>query len=155
MFKGLIQEDTLAVERLLKKNKSLKLPQGILLAIAIGLLFIGTVSGYASLQLSDTKLTHAQATAVEMSKLSLDTGYCTDGGSSDPRCMKAKQIVEDPDQALVSSQPSEPVEQPVPTEKVSVDSARYFENDPLAQAMMLMMVPASILKVYNISILAS
>ncbi len=64
----------------------------VFLVCAIGFIFLGTIGGYFSLQLSTSRLEEAQLTVIEFAEVTVKSDHCV-SVPTDSVCVKAQEIL--------------------------------------------------------------
>lgn len=102
----------------------------LFLIAAIAMIFYGTISGYSALQYKTAKVETLYTTTLELATVTANSDFCA-SNPSDSTCVKAKEIVADPNKAgtgtYIGENPSGPTH------------AYDFKSDPATQIVAALM----------------
>lgn len=110
----------------------------LFLIAAIAFIFYGTISGYSTLQYTTARAESLYTTTVEFAAVTAKSDHCI-AEPTDPVCVKAKQITENPDKAVEDGLIVKPGTQ---LEAKSYD----FHTDPATQLVALVLTQPLILR---------
>lgn len=110
----------------------------LFLIAAITFIFYGTISGYSALQYTTAKAESLYTTTVEFAAVTAKSNHCV-SEPTDPVCVKAKQITENPDKAVEDGLIVKPGTQ--------LEAKAYnFHTDPITQLIAIILTQPFILR---------